>query len=135
MFALNLIARAVIVHDGKFLVTVLDDGKRAPFMTLLGGHMKVGEPMIDSVVREVRGKGMFRGVELMRNNGATGEPFPELGTALKETALRNGLIMRIDPTWFAVAPALIADKAAIDELFDLIERSLLEALEQVDGQA
>ncbi|MCB0097747.1 MAG: aspartate aminotransferase family protein [Caldilineaceae bacterium] len=87
------------------------------------------------VVREVRGKGMFRGVELMRNNGATGEPFPELGTALKETALRNGLIMRIDPTWFAVAPALIADKAAIDELFDLIERSLLEALEQVDGQA
>ena len=54
MFGLNLIARAVIVHDGKFLLTVLDDGKRAPFHNLLGGHMKLGEPMIDSVVREVR---------------------------------------------------------------------------------
>lgn len=85
------------------------------------------------VVREVRGRGMFRGVELMRNNGTVGEPFPELGMALKESALRNGLIMRIDPSWFAVAPALIAEKSDIDELVDRIERSLLEALEQVDG--
>jgi len=82
------------------------------------------------VVREVRGKGMLRGVELMQDNG-TPQPFPALGHALKQTALKNGLIMRIDPSWFAVAPALIADKAAIDELYDLIERSLAEALEQV----
>ena len=54
MFGLNLIARAVIVHDGKFLLSVLDDGKRAPFHNLLGGHIKIGEPMIDCVVREVR---------------------------------------------------------------------------------
>jgi 8-oxo-dGTP pyrophosphatase MutT (NUDIX family) len=54
MFGLNLIARAVIVHEGKFLLTVLDDGKRAPFHNLLGGHIKVGEPMIECVVREVR---------------------------------------------------------------------------------
>lgn len=83
------------------------------------------------VVREVRGKGMLRGVELMQNNG-TAKPFPALGHALKQTALKNGLIMRIDPSWFAVAPALIAEKADIDELCDLIERSLAEALEQVD---
>ena len=57
--------------------------------------------------------------------------FPELGRALKQTAINNGLIMRIDPTWFAVAPALIAEKAELDELFDLIHRSLLEALEMV----
>lgn len=85
------------------------------------------------VVREVRGKGMFRGVELMRHNGAIDESFPELGHALKETALKNGLIMRIDPTWFAVAPALTAEKSDIDEMIGLIERSLLEALERVDG--
>jgi adenosylmethionine-8-amino-7-oxononanoate aminotransferase len=83
------------------------------------------------VVREVRGKGMFRGVELMRTNGSKSEPFPELGTALKETAIKNGLIMRIDPNWFAVAPALIAEKSDIDEMVGLIERSLLDALEQV----
>ena len=82
------------------------------------------------VVREVRGKGILRGVELVKNT-ETMEPYPELGKALKWTARENGLIMRIDPTWFAVAPALIAGKAEIDEMCSLIERSLLQALEAV----
>ncbi|MBM3748304.1 MAG: aminotransferase class III-fold pyridoxal phosphate-dependent enzyme, partial [Acidobacteria bacterium] len=82
------------------------------------------------VVREVRGKGVLLGVELVRGT-ASMEPFPELGQALKKTALANGLIMRIDPTWFAVAPALIAEEADLEEMCALIEKSLAEALEQV----
>jgi adenosylmethionine-8-amino-7-oxononanoate aminotransferase len=82
------------------------------------------------VIREVRGKGMLRGVEFWRDPESKA-PFPELGNALKKTTLQNGLIMRVDPTWFAVAPALIATKEDIDELCDLIERSLLDALEIV----
>jgi adenosylmethionine-8-amino-7-oxononanoate aminotransferase len=82
------------------------------------------------VIREVRGKGMLLGVELTRDT-ATLQPFPELGRALKRTAQNNGLIMRVDPNWFAVAPALIAEKSDIDEMVDLIERSLLDALEMV----
>jgi adenosylmethionine-8-amino-7-oxononanoate aminotransferase len=82
------------------------------------------------VVREVRGKGLLRGVELCKE-GAPHTPCPELGQALKKTALHNGLIMRVDPNWFAVAPALIAQKSDIDEMCDLIERSLLDALEMV----
>jgi hypothetical protein len=39
--------------------------------------------------------------------------------------------MRVDPNWFAVAPALIAEKSDIDELVELIELSLLDALEIV----
>ena len=82
------------------------------------------------VVREVRGKGILRGVELVKST-QTMEPYPELGHALKWTALDNGLIMRIDPTWFAVAPALVASKSEIDEMCSLIERSLQQALEAV----
>ena len=82
------------------------------------------------VVREVRGRGVLRGVELVKDV-QTMEAYPALGQALKQTALNNGLILRIDPSWFAVAPALIAEKADIDELCDLIEKSLVEALEQV----
>jgi adenosylmethionine-8-amino-7-oxononanoate aminotransferase len=82
------------------------------------------------VVREVRGKGILRGVELVRDT-RTMEPFPELGMALKRSSLENGLILRVDPTWFAVAPALIAEKQDIDEMFSLIERSLVHALDQV----
>jgi 4-aminobutyrate aminotransferase-like enzyme len=83
------------------------------------------------VVREVRGRGVLRGVELVKDTH-TMQPYPELGSALKRTALKNGLVIRVDPTWFAVAPALIAEKSDIDELCDLIEKSLIDALEQVE---
>lgn len=82
------------------------------------------------VVREVRGMGLLRGVELVRDT-QTNAPFPELGAALKKTALRNGLILRIDPSWFAVCPALNVQKNDIDELCDLVEKSLSDALEEV----
>lgn len=82
------------------------------------------------VVREIRGKGILLGVELVRDT-KTMAPFPELGTALKRTALRNGLILRVDPTWFAIAPPLIAEEIDLDELCSLIEKSLQEALSEV----
>ena len=72
------------------------------------------------VVREIRGKGVLRGVELT---------CPNLGNALKKTALKNGIILRIDPSWFAVSPPLIAEEADIDEMCHLIEKSLTDALE------
>jgi len=82
------------------------------------------------IVREVRGKGILRGVELVKDT-KTMAPFPELGNALKRTALENGLIMRIDPSWFAVAPALISEKSDIDRLLELIEKSLTDAMKMV----
>ena len=38
------------------------------------------------VVREVRGKGVLRGVELVKDTRGM-QPFPELGKAMKSTAL------------------------------------------------
>ncbi|MDP6450248.1 MAG: aminotransferase class III-fold pyridoxal phosphate-dependent enzyme, partial [Lentisphaeria bacterium] len=80
------------------------------------------------VVREVRGMGILRGVELVADT-TTMAPFPALGAALKKTAVANGLIMRIDPNWFAVAPPLIAEQSDIEEMCGLIDKSLREALE------
>ncbi|CAB1060862.1 Gamma-aminobutyrate:alpha-ketoglutarate aminotransferase (EC [Olavius sp. associated proteobacterium Delta 1] len=82
------------------------------------------------VIREIRGKGILRGVELVKDT-RTMLPFPELGNALKASALKNGLIMRIDPTWFAVAPPLIAEKSDIDDMCERIEKSLADALAMV----
>jgi adenosylmethionine-8-amino-7-oxononanoate aminotransferase len=95
--------------------------------------VKLAELKKYGVVREVRGKGILRGVELVKST-QTMEPYPELGNALKWTALKNGLIMRIDPTWFAVAPALVADNSEIDEMCSLIELSLRQALEAEAGK-
>ena len=39
--------------------------------------------------------------------------------------------MRIDPTWFAVGPALVASEGDIDELADLIHKSLRDALSEL----
>lgn len=82
------------------------------------------------VIREVRGKGILLGVELVKDT-KTNKPFPELGHALKKTAMQNGLIMRIDPSWFAVAPALIAEESDVDEMVALLDKSLKQALDMV----
>lgn len=82
------------------------------------------------VIREIRGSGVLRGVELVQDT-KTNIPFPKeskLGEALKEVCIKNGLIMRIDADWFALCPPLIAEKSDIDELVDLIDRSMSEAL-------
>jgi len=95
--------------------------------TRLEGLKKYG------IVREVRGKGILRGVEFVKDSG-TMKPFPpgaKLGEALKKTAIKHGIILRIDPDWFAVAPPLIAEESDIDEMIDLIEKSLSEALSMV----
>jgi adenosylmethionine-8-amino-7-oxononanoate aminotransferase len=86
------------------------------------------------VVREVRGRGILRGVELVRDT-RTNQPFPELGRMLKKTALENGLILRVDPGWFAVSPALIAEESDLEEICERIERSLVDALERVGHPA
>ena len=85
------------------------------------------------IIREIRGKGILRGVEMVKDS-VTNEPFPagnKLGAALKKTALNNGLIMRINPDWFSVCPPLIVSEADIDEMVYLIEKSLKDALEIV----
>ena len=91
---------------------------------------KLAELKKYGVVREVRGRGLIRGVELVKDT-TNMEPFPELGTALKQTALENGLILRVDPTWFAVVPALVIAREEVDEMCDLIDRSIRAALERV----
>ena len=82
------------------------------------------------VVREIRGKGILLGVELVKDTKNM-QPFPELGNELKKTALEKGIILRVDPSWFAVAPPLIAEEQDIDEMCDLIDSSLRLALDRV----
>jgi len=98
----------------------------------LGAHLRgrLEELKRYGVIREIRGKGVLLGVELVEDP-VTLKPFPpgrKLGDALKRTALDNGLILRIDPDWFAVSPPLIAEEADLDEMCDLIDLSLREAL-------
>jgi len=73
------------------------------------------------IVREIRGRGLLLGVEFCA-------PYQELGKAMKRAALENGLILRVDPGWFAVAPPLITTDEQLHEMCDLIEKSVQDAL-------
>jgi len=128
-FAGNPLACAV----GIAVIDEIVEKELARKARMLGGYLfdKLQGLKKYGVVREVRGKGILLGVELVKDEKSN-EPFAELGKALKKTSLKNGLIMRIDPTWFAVAPALIAENSDIDEMFDLIDKSLKDALDKLN---
>jgi adenosylmethionine-8-amino-7-oxononanoate aminotransferase len=98
----------------------------------LGEYLRVrlGELSKYGVIREIRGRGSLLGVELVKDT-KTMEPFPQLGKELKRAALEHGLILRVDPNWFAVAPPLIAGEKDMDEMCELIEMSLRTALDRV----
>ncbi len=98
----------------------------------LGGYLRQKLSCLKKygVVREVRGKGTLLGVELVKDT-RTMEPFAALGKELKKTAIARGIVLRVDPTWFAVAPPLIAEEGDIDEMVSLIDLSLRDALAKV----
>jgi ADP-ribose pyrophosphatase YjhB (NUDIX family) len=53
MLAINIVARAVVVSEGRLLTTVMNDGLREPFHCLMGGHQKAGESLLDCLPRVV----------------------------------------------------------------------------------
>lgn len=71
------------------------------------------------VIREVRGRGVLIGVELTD---------PRVGAALARRAVGDGIILRVDPSWFAIAPALTAGRDQLDAICDRIEASLQAAI-------
>jgi adenosylmethionine-8-amino-7-oxononanoate aminotransferase len=82
------------------------------------------------IVGEVRGKGMLRGVELVRDP-ATKEPFPaawQVGKRIGKRALELGLILRSEPDWFALAPPLVISREDLDLMLDIAEKAVEDSL-------
>lgn len=97
----------------------------------LGDHVHVGD---------IRGRGMFFGVELVQDRD-TKQPFPRannIASRLKKIAMNNGLICYPDcgtmdgkdGDHIMLAPAFILPEDAIDELVDKLTLSINQTLEQ-----
>jgi adenosylmethionine-8-amino-7-oxononanoate aminotransferase len=85
------------------------------------------------VIGDIRGKGLFQGIELVRNP-ATKERFPDsvsFGLRVGRRALENGLLCRFDPHWIAFGPPLISTAEQIDEMAAILDRSIGEELSRV----
>ncbi|HMF12261.1 MAG TPA: aminotransferase class III-fold pyridoxal phosphate-dependent enzyme, partial [Gemmataceae bacterium] len=88
------------------------------------------------VIGDVRGKGLFLGIEFVRNL-ATKERFPTeiaFGVQVGRRALDKGLLCRFDPHWIAFGPPLVSTAEEIDAMAAILDRSLGEVLSEVNGR-
>lgn len=83
------------------------------------------------IVGDVRGKGLFLGVELVKDPATKQRFDPPIGTLIGRRALENGLLFRFDPHWLAFGPALISTEADIDEILRLLELSIRQVLAEL----
>jgi adenosylmethionine-8-amino-7-oxononanoate aminotransferase len=85
------------------------------------------------IIGDVRGKGLLQGVEFVRDP-ATKEAFPAataFGVRVGKRALANGLLCRFDPNWLAFGPPLVCTAEQIDEMVDILDRSIGEVVAEM----
>jgi adenosylmethionine-8-amino-7-oxononanoate aminotransferase len=80
------------------------------------------------IVGDIRGRGLFLGIEWVRDPITREQFAPPIGLAIGRQALRNGLLTRFDPHWLALGPPLTITEAQADEIVDILERSIREVL-------
>ncbi|HEY7311105.1 MAG TPA: aspartate aminotransferase family protein [Gemmataceae bacterium] len=82
------------------------------------------------IIGDIRGKGLLQGIEFVRDT-KTKEQFPKdvaFGVRVGRRALDNGLLCRFDPNWLAFGPALVVTAEQIDEMVELLDKSIGETL-------
>jgi adenosylmethionine-8-amino-7-oxononanoate aminotransferase len=98
-----------------------------------GAHLRAGFERLakkHGVIGDIRGKGLLQGIEFVRDV-TTKQPFPpEVGFGLRvgRRALANGLLCRFDPSWIAFGPPLVSTTEQVEEMVDILDRSLGEVL-------
>ncbi|MGJ0205179.1 aspartate aminotransferase family protein [Leucobacter sp. gxy201] len=82
-----------------------------------------------TLLGHVDGRGLFIGLELVMDR-ATKEPAPEATTAVLNACVREGLLFEKGGYYYnrlQLIPALIIDKAEIDQAIDILDRAFTEA--------
>ena len=82
------------------------------------------------VIGDIRGKGLLQGVEFVQDV-KTKRSFPAeigIGVRIGRRALANGLLCRFDPNWLAFGPALVVTAEQLDDMLEVLDRSMGEAL-------
>jgi adenosylmethionine-8-amino-7-oxononanoate aminotransferase len=132
--AAGLAVQQVFEEDGLIpRVAVMGDRLADALAARFDSHPHVGD---------VRGRGLFRGVELVADR-ASKEPFPvshRLAARLKARAMDNGLICYpmagtadgAAGDHVLLAPPFVITDAQIEELVDKLARSIDEVIAQTD---
>jgi adenosylmethionine-8-amino-7-oxononanoate aminotransferase len=81
-------------------------------------------------ILEVRGEGLLLAIEFAQDR-ATREPFPEslkFGGRVHKAARQRGLLIREGPNFVVVAPPLVVTEAEVDEIVDLMDHAIGDAV-------
>lgn len=96
-----------------------------------GARLRAGFEKINQkygVIGDMRGKGLFQGIEFVKDR-KTKERFPNsFGVLVGKRALQNGLLCRFDPHWIAFGPPLVVTGEQIDEMISILDKSMGEVL-------
>ena len=127
-FASHALAAAV----GIEVINVMQEEDVCANVQRQGAHLRQRLNQLESElpIADVRGEGLLLGFDLVCEPGSS-RVSPELGAMFRKTALQHGLILRVQPTWGALAPALICTREEIDDLVDRLRSSLLDAWDRI----
>jgi adenosylmethionine-8-amino-7-oxononanoate aminotransferase len=103
---------------------------------LCGNARRVGERLRErlgslrrhGIVGDIRGRGLFLGVEWVADPATKRQFTPPIGLEIGRRALANGLLTRFDPHWLALGPALTITEQQADEMVAILDRSMSEVL-------
>ncbi len=100
-----------------------------------GEQLKQGLQSLDrhGIVGDVRGKGLFLGVEWVKDPATKQQFDPPIGVEIGKRALKNGLLTRFDPHWLAIGPALTLTEEQADEIIRLLDQSVDEVLRETQS--
>ncbi|MEH0935386.1 aminotransferase family protein [Micromonospora psammae] len=114
-FADGSVLRNVVDRGAQLTAALRDLGRRLP------------------TVSAVHGPGLMVAVTLV---DSAGEPLDRTTmTAVKQSCLRNGLLVSLCGSMVVLTPPLVITAGDVDLLVDLLERGLREAVEQPSGPA
>ena len=121
-------ANLSIIEDEGMIGQVRDE--TGPYL-----QKRIEELLDHPLVGQVRGIGLMAAVELVQDKESHTNYPKEVGIGgiCRDYALANGLVMRAVGDSMILCPPLIISKLEIDELIEIIKKSLNQTLTQVEG--
>ena len=121
-------ANLSIIEDEGMIAQVRDE--TGPYL-----QQRLAELLDHPLVGQVRGIGLMAAVELVQDKESHTNYPKEVGIGgiCRDYALANGLVMRAVGDSMILCPPLIISKLEIDELIEIIKKSLDQTLTQVEG--
>ena len=103
---------------------------------LCANARRVGERLLDGleglrrhgIIGDIRGRGLFYGIEFVRDLESKQQFDGAIGTRIGKRALELGMLTRYDQHWLAIGPPLIITDDHADQIVAILDQSIADVL-------